>query len=50
AQGGDAGAAIRAGATWLIAGRSIAGARSPRGAAQGLVETIRRARGNRGDG
>ncbi|MEM3086559.1 MAG: orotidine-5'-phosphate decarboxylase [Halobacteria archaeon] len=43
AQGGDAARAVRAGADWLIVGRSLVRARNPRPAAERLVEAIRRA-------
>lgn len=44
AQGGDAGRAVRAGADWLIVGRSVVRARNPRKVAEGLVEAIAEAR------
>lgn len=52
AQGGDAVRAVRAGADWLIAGRSIVRARNPRRAAEELVETLQqwRPRGTRPEG
>lgn len=43
AQGGDAAQAVRAGADWLIVGRSVVRARSPRRAAEDLVRRIREA-------
>lgn len=45
AQGGDAARAVRAGADWLIVGRSVVRARSPRRAAESIVEAIRAAGG-----
>lgn len=43
AQGGDAARAVRAGAEWLIVGRSVVRSRDPRRAAEEMVERIREA-------
>ncbi len=45
AQGGDAARAVRAGADWLIVGRSVVRARNPRKVAESIVETVAEATG-----